>query len=248
MGRVIHSLAFWGFMLMSSLVLFPVAVILCLATMLIDRNRRALHLFTCFWGSLYTWSNPAWRVQIKGRKKIDSRQPTIFVANHLSLLDVILIFRLFTHFKWVSKTENFKVPLIGWNMRLNQYIPVQRGHKASVMQMMKDSKRSLNEGNSLFIFPEGSRSPDGQLRSFRTGAFDLALAERVPIQPILIRGTSNALPKRGFILQGRHAMSVEVLDAIAPEKFESMTAEELAHQTRELIAHELEPPTLPSHS
>ena len=102
MLRAAYSLGFWGFLLVSSVALFPVALLIWLLTYLVDPRLRALHLFTCFWGSLYTWLNPAWNVSVKGREKLDSQRATVMVANHQSLLDVIILFRLFTHFKWVS--------------------------------------------------------------------------------------------------------------------------------------------------
>ena len=68
------------------------------------------------------------------------------VANHQSLLDILVLFRLFAHFKWVSKIENFRVPLIGWNMSLNRYIQLKRGDKASILQMFEHCRRTLARG------------------------------------------------------------------------------------------------------
>ena len=243
--RVAYSLLFWGFMVISSLIAFPLALIIWLLTVLVDPRLRALHLFTCFWASLYTWLNPAWRVTLSGKEKLDSNLPTIIVANHLSLLDIIVVFRLFTHFKWVSKSENFHVPLIGWNMRLNGYIPLRRGDKSGVVQMMKRCRQSLAEGNSICIFPEGTRSPDGRMRRFKVGAFDLAVQTQTPIQPLVIQGTSQALPKRGFKLQGRHPISVGVLEVIPAESFADKTAEDLAEEVRTLIGDRLGPENAP---
>ena len=75
-----------------------------------------LHRFTCFWASLYTWCNPVWRVRVEGREKIRPDATYVMVANHQSFLDILVLFRLFRHFKWVSKIEKFRVPCIGWNM------------------------------------------------------------------------------------------------------------------------------------
>ena len=243
--RVAYSLLFWGFMIISSLIAFPMALIIWGLTVPFDQRLRTLHLFTCFWASIYTWMNPVWHVTLRGQEKLDANLPTVMVANHLSLLDVIVVFRLFTHFKWVSKVENFRVPLIGWNMTLNQYIPVRRGGNSGAVQMMKQCRRSLAEGNSLFIFPEGTRSPDGRMRRFKDGAFDLAVQTRTPIQPLVIQGTSQALPKRGFKLQGRHSISVEVLDVISPEQFENKSSDELAEEVRDLIGGRLGPENAP---
>jgi 1-acyl-sn-glycerol-3-phosphate acyltransferase len=85
------------------------------------------------------------------------------------------------------------------------------------------------------IFPEGTRSPDGRLRSFKTGAFLLAQTARLPILPIVIEGTASALPKRGFVLQGRHRIRVSVLDEIPPGSFATESPEELAARVQALI-------------
>ena len=240
MVRRAYSLLFWAFLLVSSALLFPIAVLIWAVTAPFDRRKVVLHAFTCFWGSLYTWLNPAWPVTIEGREKIDSSQASVLVANHLSLLDILVLFRLFRHYKWVSKVENFRIPFIGWNMSLNRYIRLKRGDRQSVVQMMRDCEHALAEGSSIMMFPEGTRSPSGRMRQFKTGAFELALKNGSPIQPLVIQGTANALPKRGFVLQGRHPIHVRILDRIPPESFETMSVDDLTLHVRSLIAAQLD--------
>jgi 1-acyl-sn-glycerol-3-phosphate acyltransferase len=233
--RVALSTLFWAFLVGSSSLLFPIAAAVWVLTLPFDPKLRALHLFTCFWGSLYTWVNPAWPVRISGREKIRRDEAYVMVANHQSLLDILVLFRLFVHYKWVSKIENFRIPLIGWNMRLNRYIQLQRGDRSSVVKMLALCRDTLAAGNSVMIFPEGTRSPDGRLRAFKTGAFVLAKATGRPILPIVVDGTASALPKRGFVLQGRHRISITILDEIQPESFAAESPEELASRVQTLI-------------
>ena len=239
MARRVYSTAFWAFLASSSIALFPVAVVVWAVTLPFDRRKVLLHQFTCFWGSLYTWTNPLWPVSIVGREKIERGETYVMVANHLSLLDILVLFRLFRHYKWVSKIENFRIPFIGWNMRLNRYIELRRGDRDSVVRMMADCERTLRSGSSILMFPEGTRSRDGALQAFKPGAFELALRTQTPILPIVIEGTSNALPKRGFVLRGHHPIRVRVLDPIPAESFAHMSAKELAEQTRALYAEQL---------
>ena len=239
MIRFAGSLLFWGFLAISSLVLFPIGVLLWLVTAPFDPRRWVLHRFTSLWASLYTWLNPAWPVRILGRERLHEAGPAVIVANHLSLLDILVLFRLQSHFKWVSKVENFRVPLIGWNMRLCDYIPLRRGDKQSVLAMLRHCDRALAGGSSILMFPEGTRSASGRLRAFNPGAFQIAERNRVPVQPIIVRGTAEALPKRGFVLQGRHAISIEILDPIPSEEIVGREPEETMQRVRGLFLEHL---------
>jgi 1-acyl-sn-glycerol-3-phosphate acyltransferase len=238
-GLHVLSLGFWTFLVLSSVALFPVAVLLWAVTAPFDRRRVVLHRFTCFWASLYTWLNPAWPVRVEGREHIRPGVAYVLVSNHQSLVDILVLFRLFKHFKWVSKIENFRVPFIGWNMRLNRYIALERGKRESVVRMMKDCTEALAGGSSVMIFPEGTRSLDGHMRPFKSGAFELAQRTRTPIVPIALDGTARALPKRGYLLQGKHPISVRVLEPIEPSSFTELTLDELTARVQAIIAAEL---------
>ena len=220
--------------------MFPVALLCWALTLPFDRRKVILHRLTCFWASLYTWLNPAWPVKVVGREKIDPDETYVMVANHQSLLDILVLFRLFRHFKWVSKIENFRIPFIGWNMRLNDYIQLKRGDRSSVAVMLRACRENLAAGNSIMMFPEGTRSPTGKLRGFKPGAFDLAKDAKRPLLPIVVHGTASALPKRGAILQGRHRIMIEVLDPIAYPTFAEEEAEDFTLRVRELIGDHLE--------
>jgi 1-acyl-sn-glycerol-3-phosphate acyltransferase len=237
--RRIFSALFWLFIVVTSLLLFPVAVVIWLATVAVDRRLVLLHRFTCFWASLYTWLNPAWRVHVEGRDRIRPGVPYVMVANHQSLLDILVLFRLFRHFKWVSKVENFRIPCIGWNMSLNRYIKLRRGDRDSIEEMMRACEHTLRQGNPIMMFPEGTRSADGRLKQFKHGAFTLAQRVGVPLLPIIVEGTANALPKRGFVLQGRHAIRVRVLEEIPHAVFAHWPVEQLMDRVRAVIATEL---------
>ncbi len=238
LARVL-SLTFWLFMVVTSLALFPIAVLIWGATVCFDRRLVVLHRFTCFWASLYTWLNPAWRVRVEGRDKIRPDTAYVMVANHQSLLDILVLFRLFVHFKWVSKIENFRVPCIGWNMSLNRYIKLRRGDRTSIDRMMLACERTLAAGSSVMMFPEGTRSPDGRLRAFKPGAFALAQRAGVPLLPIVVEGTAHALPKRGFVLRGRHRIRVRILDAMEHETFAEHPIELVTEHVSSRIAAEL---------
>src|SRR5262249_44611588 len=153
----LFSVAFWLFIGLSSALLFPVALLVWAVTAPFDRRLRVQHLFTCFWASLYTWANPLWRVRVVGRERVRPGATYVMVANHQSFLDILVLFRLFVHFKWVSKAEMFRIPCIGWNMALNRYVRLRRGSPESIARMMDTCAAHLVAGSSVMIFPEGTR-------------------------------------------------------------------------------------------
>ena len=233
------SLAFWGFIVVTSILLFPVAVLVWAVTAPFDRRLRVQHQFTCLWASLYTWLNPLWRVRVEGHEHIRPGRTYVMVANHQSFLDILVLFRLFRHFKWVSKAEMFRIPCIGWNMVLNRYVRLRRGSPDSIARMMAACERHLADGSSVMIFPEGTRSLDGHMRAFKPGAFELAQRTRSPIVPIALDGTARALPKRGYLLRGKHPISVRVVEPLEPASFADVSIEELTARVQGIIAAEL---------
>ena len=118
---------------------------------------------------------------------------------------------------------------------------LRRGDRESVVKMLDASRRLLQQGSSIMMFPEGTRSADGKLRAFKHGAFTLAQRMRAPILPIVVEGTAAALPKRGFVLQGRHAIRIRVLDAIPYTRFANESAETVAERVRAVMAAALGP-------
>jgi 1-acyl-sn-glycerol-3-phosphate acyltransferase len=157
------------------------------------------------------------------------------ICNHQSMLDINVLYRLFAHFKWVAKKELFKVPISGWNMTLNRYIPVDRGNKASHLKMLKQCEDNLKNRNSIMIFPEGTRSPDGEIHNFKEGAFKIALKAKAPILPIILDGTSDMLPKHGLVFKNKSNIRVKVLDPVPYNSFAHLTPKELADQMREMM-------------
>ena len=208
-------------------------------TVLFDRRLVWLHMFTSFWACLYLWTMPAWSVTAAGREKIRRGATYIVVSNHQSQLDILVAFRLFFPFKWVSKAEVFRLPFIGWNMVLNRYIRLKRGDKESIRQMMAACEKALARGCSVFFFPEGTRSKTGELKPFKPGAFILAHKMKLPILAVAIDGTRNALPKHSVNFHGRHAFRVEVLEEIPYAAFARLSVEETAEMVRQKIARHL---------
>ena len=237
--RFVVSLLFWAFFAVSCVVLFVGALAVFLLTFPFDRNGRVLHLYSCAWAQLYFWVNPFWRLRISGREHLPWRGPAVLVANHLSLGDVLVLFGLYRPFKWVSKASVFKAPFLGWNMRLNRYVPLVRGDKESIGKMMTQCHAWLTRGVPVLMFPEGTRSPDGQVKAFKDGAFRMAIAAGCPVIPIAISGTEHALPKHELVLRESLDARVQVLAPIDVRPFGEDVAA-LREHVRELLVTEKE--------
>jgi 1-acyl-sn-glycerol-3-phosphate acyltransferase len=231
------SVCFWLFVTATSAALFPVAAALRLATAPFDARLAMLHRFTSWWASLYTWCNPLWRVEVSGGQHLPAAGAFVIVANHQSLADIFVFFRLRTHYKWVSKVENFRIPFIGWNMTLNRYIAIRRGSVKSHLRMMRECEEALRGGSAILMFPEGTRSPDGRMRTFKDGAFELALRTGVPVVPVAVTGTAEALPKSGALLRGPCVIRLQVLPPILPASGQS--AHDLARQAETVVREAL---------
>lgn len=224
---------------LTSPIFFVFAVLIWGITMPIDRRKVILQYYTCFWGAFYTWIMPLWIIRVKGRDKVRKNETYMVVSNHQSQLDILVNFRLFFHYKILSKEEIFRVPFIGWNMSMNRYIRLRRGDKNSINEMMEKSENHLREGSSVFIYPEGTRSTEETLGTFREGAFILAKKVGVPILPIIIDGTREALPKYTMNSDGLHRINVQVIDEIPLEIVEKLSVQELAEYTRDYMGKAL---------
>ncbi|AKF79073.1 1-acyl-sn-glycerol-3-phosphate acyltransferase [Myxococcus fulvus] len=234
--RLLFSIVFWTFLGISSLLLFLGAVVVWALTTPFDRNGLVLHLYSCFWAQLYFYVNPLWHLKVDGREHLPWKGAAVLVSNHESLGDILVLFGLYRPFKWVSKAANFKLPLIGWNMHLNRYVPLVRGDKASILKMLAQSEAWLARGVPILMFPEGTRSEDGQLKPFKDGAFALALKTQCPIIPIVLTGTARTLPKHGLVLETSAHCHVQVMPPVDPSGFHDVAA--LRDHVRDLIVAE----------
>jgi 1-acyl-sn-glycerol-3-phosphate acyltransferase len=208
----------------SSPVLWAGAVALRGVSAPFDHERKLLHMYTSAWAYHYVKLLPLWKTHFEGVENIEPGRTYVLVANHQSLGDILVLFGLFRHFKWVSKREIFKVPFIGWNMLMNDYVGVKRGDAASIGRMLAECRVHLKNGSSVMLFPEGTRSLDGEMKSFKHGAFTLAKELGLEVVPIVIDGTRDALPKQGLLLRQTAPLSirVRVLPPVSPDAADSV--------------------------
>ena len=215
------SIAFWLFFALTCFTNLLVAIILWIATTFTDPSRKLNHLFSCLWGYSYLKFFPGWNTKVLNRERIEWGKPYVLVANHTSLADIVLCFGLFRQFKWVSKKKNFSLPVLGLNMRMCRYIPLVRGDKSSVRAMLEECKMWLERGISIMMFPEGTRSKDGNLQPFKPGAFALARQLNVPVIPIAIEGGHQLVAKHSGTLSRKVRLRAHILEPMSPEGFDN---------------------------
>jgi 1-acyl-sn-glycerol-3-phosphate acyltransferase len=213
------TILFFVYFFSSCALLYTVNALICLLSAF-DPERRAVHWFSCYWGMHYFYINPFWQLDYQGVEQIDHKKTYVIIANHQSFADILICYGLYRHFKWVSKSSVAKVPFVGWNMFLNQYVLLERGDLKSIKGMMQACRDWLNKGSSIMLFPEGTRSPDGHLQAFRDGAFKLSLDCNVELVPVVIEGSANLLSKGSSVLNFRQKVKIRVLPPFQPKDYE----------------------------
>jgi 1-acyl-sn-glycerol-3-phosphate acyltransferase len=182
---------------------------------------------------------PIWKIRIEGREKTKKGVTYVIISNHQSVLDTLIINCLRYRYKWVSKIENTKIPLLGWYLRMADYITVNRGNEDSKVEMLEKSLNCLKSGTSVMIFPEGTRSRDMEVALFKRGAFQLAIQAGVPILPVMLEATGGILPKHGLIFGSGFNITIHVLDPVYPSAFPTENVDELSEVFRSMISKEL---------
>jgi 1-acyl-sn-glycerol-3-phosphate acyltransferase len=237
---ILRSIIVWLIGITIIIIFLPVIFIIWLLVLPFDRDRKVTHWLLTFQANVVTYLVPIWKIKVKGRDKALPGTTYVIICNHQSILDILIIYCLWYRFKWISKIEVRGVPVLGWYVRMADYIFVDRGNKLSKAKMMVESYECLKKDISIMIFPEGTRSADNQISFFKRGAFQLAITTKTPILPVIMDGTGNVLPKHGIIFGGFHKIDLRVLDPVGPESFGTDNCDELAAKFQEMMKEELQ--------
>jgi len=174
---------------------------LSLLSSVFDRDGRIQHWFACTWARMIL-KTAFVRVHIDGLEHIDPSQPAVYAANHLSALDIpVLYASLPTQFRILAKSELFRYPFMGWHLTRSGQIPIDHGNARTSLRGLNRASDSLRKGMPLVVFPEGGRSADGHMRDFMGGAFYMAIKAQAPVVPIVLVGTYELLPMNSFHLR-----------------------------------------------
>lgn len=176
---------------------------LSLPTSLFSDSGRIQHDFARVWAWLImkTIFSP---VKVLGLEKIDTNKPHVYAVNHGSALDIPMLYvYLPFQFRIAFKKELLKYPIVGWHLRRSGQVCIDQQNKAAAVSSVRAALKSLKAGMPLVIFPEGGRTPDGEIKPFMPGAFFLAIKSQVDIVPVALVGTYELLPMNTYHIKCR---------------------------------------------
>jgi 1-acyl-sn-glycerol-3-phosphate acyltransferase len=199
-----------------------------------SRSGNLAHLFARAWANSILCVSRV-RVTVYGAEKLDPARSYIYMPNHQSNADIpLLLGRLPVQFRWLAKAELFKIPLFGRAMRGVGYISIDRSNRKSAFQSLARAADTIRNGTSVLIFPEGTRSREGQILPFKKGGFVLAVDAGVPIVPIVIHGTRGIIPKGHFLIRPA-PVRMQILDPVETADYTRKTKDDLLERVRSIL-------------
>eukprot|EP00183_Erythrolobus_madagascarensis_P003742 CAMPEP_0185853526 /NCGR_PEP_ID=MMETSP1354-20130828/19297_1 /TAXON_ID=708628 /ORGANISM="Erythrolobus madagascarensis, Strain CCMP3276" /LENGTH=280 /DNA_ID=CAMNT_0028555037 /DNA_START=346 /DNA_END=1188 /DNA_ORIENTATION=+ len=183
-----------------ALVLFAVMTAMYPLVRLLDDKRRRFHDNVAILWAKLSMASVFCVPRVLGRENLPlPDQSAIYVANHQSFTDIYSMAWLDRRMKFVSKIEILRIPIIGWAMSYCKHVALRRGDRRAQVEAYRAMLNSLRDGNSLAIYPEGTRSVTGRMRKFQSGAFKASISTGVPIVPVTIVGTRELMPPEAYL-------------------------------------------------
>lgn len=233
--RILAGIVFYGSVVFLTL-FWSLSIILSALLPEFTKNGRSNrgHSMAGMWGRTMFRIIPGWHVKVEGRENIPANNdPVVMVANHESLVDILVVYFLKMQFRWLSKESVMRIPILGRAMRVCGHIPLKRGDKSSHEVALRASAEWLQRGISMFFFPEGTRSETpGQMRPFKVGAFKLSAECGVDVLPIALTGAGKVFRKGGKLPD---AATVKIKVLPRTRRFEGETYEAYASRVRSSI-------------
>jgi len=221
----------------------PLTVFVCLGALIdlhwIRRSQLKAQQFPRAWGRVLC-RIAGIKVQIEGQENLDPSQTYIFIGNHASQTDIWSFQGYIPHdFRWIAKKELFAIPLFGPAMKAVGFISIDRSHGRKALQSLNDAAARVADGASVLIFPEGTRSPDGHLHPFKTGAILLAIKAGVPVVPVGFNGTFQVLPKGSLLARGGNVV-LRIGTPLPTKDFKAKDKQALALELQQQVAELLD--------
>ncbi|KAK7304817.1 hypothetical protein VNO77_42706 [Canavalia gladiata] len=190
----VRGVCFYAVTVVAAIFLFVLMLVGHPSVLLFDRYRRKFQHFVAKVWATFTVT-PFFKIEFEGLENLPPPDTAaVYVSNHQSFLDIYTLLTLGRSFKFISKTGIFLYPIIGWAMFLLGTIPLKRTDSRSQLDCLKRCMDLIKKGASVFFFPEGTRSKDGKVGTFKKGAFSVAAKTNAPVVPITLIGTGQIMP------------------------------------------------------
>ena len=224
---VLHTLVIYGWIIIATIVLGFLAIVVSF----FSKNGNSVHRIAQLWGRSILWVAGI-GIETSGFNSDLHERSYIFMSNHQSNFDIpVLYTALPVQFRWLAKAELFRIPIFGMSMRGAGYISIDRSNRKSAFHSLARAAEAIRNGTSVMIFPEGTRSRDGNLLPYKKGGFVLAVDAGVPIVPVVITGTFAIMPK-GRMLIRRRWVRVHIGRPIETSSFSRKTKDDLMVKVR----------------
>ena len=226
-----------SFLIYDPLIWFYTIVLgtLSLLSSFFDLSGAIQHGFARLWARMILGTIGA-QVSVEGLEKIDTSKAHVYVVNHLSALDIpVLYASLPFQFRILAKRELFRYPFMGWHLRRSGQIPVVLDNPKASIRSLQMAVNAIKHNMSLLVFPEGGRSEDGQLQTFMGGAFFAAIRAQSEVVPMVLLGTYETLRMNSFHIKPR-PLRLLVTAPISTVGLTTRNTEALAARTREVIS------------
>lgn len=221
------SLLYYLVVIAVALVLYVASFIALVVCYPFDRKRVVVHTLSKWITDTIFGLPPFMKREVIGIENIDPKKAYVMTLNHNSMADIITIYNLPLVFKWVSKKEVYRIPIVGRLLYAHGDIVINRASAKEAMQLVHErGKEWLAKGASVAIFPEGTRSKDGEIHNFKAGAFLLAKDSGAPILPIVLNNT-NKMMRKGWLMNWRNHITIKILPPISAEEVAERTVKEV---------------------
>src|SRR5215204_566940 len=159
------------------------------------------------------------KVEVHNPERLLRGRGAVYVCNHVSWFDVFAIASVLPRYTFIAKSELRKLPLFGWGAESAGVVFLARDNRKSAFESYKGAAQQVSGGQSIVVFPEGTRGRDYHLRPFKKGPFVLAIAAQAPVVPVLVYGALEVMPKGSFRIRPA-TVHVHFLDAVETAGFD----------------------------
>ncbi len=180
------------------------------------------------------------KVTVKGLSNLNRAGSFIYMPNHVSNFDIpVLQAYLPVQFRWIAKAELFKIPIFGYAMKRAGYISIDRFDRKGAIQSLNNAAEIIRNGTSVIIFPEGTRSQNQSIQSFKKGGFVLAVDSGVPIIPVIIHGTWSIMQKKQILVKPGNVV-LEIKKPVNTLDYTRKTKDDLMEKVRNIMVESYE--------